>query len=72
MGEDEMNGFMVAAGKWKDKTLLVLPSFNTVTEGTDILSEKLLSPFLQQDLDEFEVFIAGDEAMRFGKVMKLR
>jgi len=48
-------------GKWTNKTLIVLPSFNFVSEGTDIRREKLLSPYLQQDLSKFEVFIVGDD-----------
>jgi hypothetical protein len=59
-------------GKYKNKILIVMPSFNMVTEGTDVLSEKLLSPFLKQDLDDFEVFVAGKEIMYFGKVKNLR
>jgi uncharacterized protein len=58
-------------GKYKNKTLIVMPSFSMVTEGTDVLSEKLLSPFLKQDLSEFEVFVAGKEIMYFGKIKNL-
>lgn len=38
------------------KNLIVLPSFNTLTEGTDILSEKLMSPFLK-NIDDFDIFL---------------
>ena len=55
-------------GKWKGKTLIVQPSLNLVTEGTNILKEKLLSPFLKQDLGNFEVFVVGEEVMGFGKI----
>jgi len=49
-------------GKWGFKTLIVLPSFNLVTEGTDVLTEKVLSPFLQKNLGNFEVWaVAGSE-----------
>jgi putative SbcD/Mre11-related phosphoesterase len=58
-------------GKYKNKTLMVMPSFNMVTEGTDVLTEKLLSPFLKQDLSDFEVFVAGKEIMYFGKIKNL-
>ena len=58
-------------GKYKDKILIVIPSFNMLTEGTDILKEKLLSPFLQQKLDDFEIFIVGKEVLYFGKVKNL-
>ncbi len=55
-------------GKWKRKELVVMPSFNPLLEGTDILKEKLLSPFLK-DISNFEVFVVGEtEVLPFGKV----
>ena len=59
-------------GKFKRKNLIVQPSFNQVIEGTDILKEKLLSPFLKQNLDKFDVFVVEDKIYGFGKVGKLR
>ncbi len=59
-------------GKYKNKKLIVQPSLNLVTEGTDLLSEKLLSPFLHQNLDNFEVFIIQDKVYNFGKLSKLK
>ena len=60
-------------GRWKRKTLLVLPSMNPITEGTDVGSEKLLSPFLQQDISNFEIFVVGvDIVLQFGKLKNLR
>jgi putative SbcD/Mre11-related phosphoesterase len=59
-------------GKWKRKNLIVLPSLNPVTEGTDVLQEKLLSPFLHKDLGGFDVFIVADKVYEFGKVKKLK
>jgi len=59
-------------GKWKDKTLIVQPSLNLVTEGTDISKERLLSPFLKGDLGSFECFIVADEVYGFGKLKKFR
>ncbi|MBW2975474.1 metallophosphoesterase [Candidatus Woesearchaeota archaeon] len=59
-------------GKWKNRTLIVQPSFNLVSEGTDVLKERLLSPFLQQELGSFECFLVGDEVYGFGKLEKLR
>lgn len=58
-------------GKWKGKEIIVQPSFNLITEGTDILKEKLLSPFLKQDLSKFEAFIVADRVYDFGKLGKL-
>ncbi|MBI2668758.1 metallophosphoesterase [Candidatus Woesearchaeota archaeon] len=59
-------------GKWKRKELIAMPSFNPLTEGTDVLKEQLLSPYLQK-LDDFEVFIVSKgEVFAFGKVKGLR
>jgi hypothetical protein len=58
-------------GKFNNKVLIVQPSFNLVTEGTDILQEKLLSPFLQQDLGNFNVYIVADKIYEFGKLKNL-
>lgn len=58
-------------GKWKGKELIVMPSFNPLLEGTDILKEKLLSPFLH-DIKKFSVFIVNKgEVFDFGKVKEI-
>lgn len=59
-------------GEWEGKTLIVMPSFNLVTEGSDILREDKLSPFLRQDLAKFEVFVIGEKVLNFGKVEDLK
>jgi putative SbcD/Mre11-related phosphoesterase len=58
-------------GSWEGKTLVVMPSFNLATEGTDVLKEGLLSPFLHQSLSKFEVFVVGDEVFYFGRIKDL-
>ncbi|MAE42253.1 hypothetical protein CMO93_00655 [Candidatus Woesearchaeota archaeon] len=55
-------------GKWKRKNLIVLPSFNLVTEGSDIMKEKVLSPFLKNNLRNFKAVVVGDKLYGFGKV----
>ena len=55
-------------GKFKRKTLIVQPSFNLVTIGTDILKEDILSPYLKQDLSKFECWIVEDKVYYFGKL----
>lgn len=55
-------------GKFNSKILIVMPSLNLVTEGTDVTKEKLLSPFLQQDLNNFEAWIVADKVYYFGKL----
>lgn len=59
-------------GKYKGRNLIVQPSFNTMIEGTDLLRGKILSPFLQQNLDNFDVYVVEDKAYEFGKLGKLR
>lgn len=55
-------------GTWRKKELIVMPSFNPLVEGTDIVKEQLLSPFLDK-IDDFEVWISHrDEVLNFGKV----
>ncbi len=59
-------------GKYEGKNLIVQPSFNTIIEGTDILRDEILSPFLQQNLDNFDVYIVEDNLYHFGKLKGLR
>lgn len=59
-------------GSYKRKKLIVMPSFNLVTTGTDILKERLLSPYLK-DVSNFEVFIIeNEEVYDFGKIKGLK
>ncbi|HLC90804.1 MAG TPA: metallophosphoesterase [Candidatus Nanoarchaeia archaeon] len=59
-------------GTWKRKELIVVPSFNPLLEGSDILQEKLLSPFLK-DISAFSVYVVSKgEAFGFGKVKEMR
>jgi len=61
-------------GKYKQSKLIVQPSFNLLTEGTDIKSQKLLSPMLEE-IDNFNVFVVDDnkkEILEFGKAGDLK
>ncbi|MBI2102490.1 metallophosphoesterase [Candidatus Woesearchaeota archaeon] len=59
-------------GKWNQKELIAVPSFNPLLEGTDILKEETLSPFLKK-IDSFDVFIVNEsEVFNFGKVKKIK
>lgn len=59
-------------GKWSGLNLIIMPSFNLMTEGTDVLSEKLLSPFLK-NLSGFEAYaVAGGEILKFGSIKNLK
>ena len=59
-------------GKFKGKNLIVQPSFNPIIEGTDILRDKILSPFLSKTLGNFEVYVVEDKVYEFGKVKDLK
>ncbi len=55
-------------GKVKDQLVIVQPSFNPLIEGTNIISEKMLSPYLK-NVSDFQVFIVDDknnEVLDFG------
>ncbi|NQV91710.1 metallophosphoesterase [Candidatus Woesearchaeota archaeon] len=55
-------------GTWKKHVLIVVPSFNPLVEGTDVLQGRMLSPFLTK-IDDFNVYIVNKgEAFGFGKV----
>ncbi len=58
-------------GKWKRKNLIVMPSYNPLVEGSDVLNGCALSPFLQQNLGSFEVFVVEDKAYNFGKLSRI-
>ncbi len=58
------------AGKYKDWNLIVMPSFNFVTEGSDILQERPLSPFLKAiPGGDLEIYAVEDfEVFDFGRI----
>ncbi|MEK6903938.1 MAG: metallophosphoesterase [Nanoarchaeota archaeon] len=60
-------------GTWKKHDLIVLPSFNPLTEGSDVLQGHFLSPFLKGGIEKFEVYVVGEQKpLYFGKVKDLR
>ena len=49
-------------GTFREHNLLVLPSFNQLVRGSDLLTEQPLSPFVQQsDLEELSVYVVSDD-----------
>ena len=60
-------------GEYEDRNLIVMPSFNFITEGSDILQEKPLSPFLKRiNGEELEVYaVENFEVFPFGKIMDI-
>jgi len=60
-------------GTWKKKTLIILPSYTTITEGTNVLKEKLLSPFLdKKKMHTFDCYIIADKPYYFGKLKNIK
>jgi len=59
-------------GKYKKQQLIVMPSFLPIIEGTDIKKENLLSPYLHQNLNNFEVFIVVDKTYKFVKLKNIK
>ena len=60
-------------GKVNDKKFIVMPSFNFITEGSDCLQQKTISPFLKGiSLENFEVVaVENFEVMNFGNIKNL-
>lgn len=62
-------------GKWRGKSLIVMPSFFSAYEGSDVKREKLLSPFLnERAIKNFEVYALDEKgnAYDFGKLKDIR
>ena len=49
-----------------------MPSYNVVTEGTDMLKDKVLSPFLKKDIDTYKVFIVSEGVYGFGTIRDIK
>lgn len=58
-------------GVWKRKQLIVMPSCTLLSEGTDVLSTRFLSPFLV-DIEDFDVFVVADTTYYFGTIHEIR
>lgn len=59
-------------GTFQGKKMIVMPSFNPITIGTDVLKEKFISPFMKININNFEVFVAADKTYYFGKIRDLK
>ncbi len=59
-------------GSYRGRTLVVQPSFNTLIEGTNLLRDRILSPFLKQNIGNFDVYVVEDKIYEFGKLKGLR
>jgi len=63
-------------GPFRGEKLVVMPSFNFVTEGSDILHEAIISPFLKEsELSKFRVYAVEDFKVfdfgTFGEVARI-
>ncbi len=57
-------------GVFKKSVLIVMPSFNPLTGGSDVLKNEILSPLIG-NVEKFDVFVVDDkthEVMVFGKI----
>ncbi len=59
-------------GTFSGKKIVIAPSTNPVTVGTDVLKEKFISPFLKGNINNFEIFVAADNSYYFGKMKDLK
>lgn len=55
-------------GSWENYNLIVLPSFTTISSGSDVLHEKTISPFIKNVLDFEVIAVEDDEIYPFGLV----
>jgi uncharacterized protein len=58
-------------GTYKRKNMIVMPSYNPVVYGSDVLTEKQFSPFMTNK-DDFEVFVVEDKVYNFGKISRIK
>ena len=58
-------------GKYKDKEVIVLPSLSSLPEGTDIMREQVMSPFLK-DVKNFQALVVEEKVYDFGKIKDLK
>lgn len=69
-------------GTYKRKNLIVLPSLNLLTEGSDLMNDEGFSPFTKENRDNFKVFVVEmdlgkateklGEVLPFGKLKDLK
>jgi uncharacterized protein len=58
-------------GKWNEHLLIVMPSFNSLTIGSDLRNKKTISPYLKGNLEKFDVYVIGDKTYYFGKLKNI-
>ena len=58
-------------GNYDGKILIAQPAISAIAEGSDVSKQIPLSPYLQSDLSEFEVFIVEDKVYYFGRLKNI-
>lgn len=60
-------------GKHENKNLIVMPAMNPSSEGSDVLTQKILSPYLKKkNIKDFQaIIIEENKAYDFGKIKNL-
>jgi len=58
-------------GKYKKHGLIVMPSFNLLFEGSDVMKEEHLSPYIK-DISNFNVYVVQDKVYNFGKLKDIQ
>jgi len=53
-------------GTYQNKNLIVQPSFNLITIGSNVLKDKILSPYIS-NIEKFTTFVISDKIYNFGK-----
>ncbi len=60
------------SGKWEKKNLIQLPSMCFVSLGSDVLTEGILSPFLEKNRESFDAYcVEGMAVFCFGKLRNI-
>jgi len=67
--EEKFKCFLI--GKYKNKKLIVIPSFNFLTEGSDVTKEKTLSPYIKK-VKNFKIVVVEDKIRDFGLLKDLK
>ncbi len=68
--EEKFKCFVV--GKYKNKNIVGLPSFNPLIEGCDLVAGDVMSPYFKGNIDDFRIYVVSDKVYDFGLLKELR
>ncbi|MBS3151659.1 metallophosphoesterase [Candidatus Woesearchaeota archaeon] len=66
--DEKFKCFLV--GRYKNKKLIIIPSFNFLNEGNDVTKEEILSPYIK-NIKNFRVYVVEDRVRSFELVKNL-